>query len=270
MKRQTKKKIKYGSVFIIFILMIYLFGLYLIQDYFIFFPDKEYQSPKNIGLIQYQEYPLAMQDGVRIMTWYAKGEPEKPAILYFHGNSSQNAVFAPYLKSYLEKGYTVLIPEYRGFGNTPGKTTQKNMFADATEAYDFLKKEGYSQIIIHGFSFGCAVALGLTQFRIPSAVVLEAPFASLRQMVKETHIPLASLILKAPFNSDIYIQKVKSPLLILHGTKDKTIPIHHSEKLFSLAQSQDKTFLKISGGTHFLYKSGSSELIADWIGKRFN
>lgn len=270
MKRQTKKKIKYSIGFLIFILTIYLSGLYLIQDYFIFYPDRDYQSPSDIGWTQYREHPLVMKDGTRIMTWYAKGDPQKPAVLYFHGNASQNAVFAPYLKAYLDKGYTVLIPEYRGFGNTPGKTTEENMFSDAIEAYDFLKSEGYPAIIVHGFSFGCAVALGLTQNRMPDGVVLEAPFASLKQMVAETKLPLATFVLKAPFESDAYIQHVTSPLLILHGTQDKTIPLHHAQKLFSLAQSPDKTFLMIADGTHFLYKKGSPDLIADWIARRFN
>ena len=155
MKRRTKKKIKYSIGFLIFILAVYLSGLYFIQDYLIFYPDKAYQSPADIGWTQYREHPLVMKDGTHIMTWYAKGDPQKPAVLYCHGNASQNAVFAPYLKAYLDKGYTVLIPEYRGFGNTPGQTTEENMFSDATEAYDFLKSEGYPAIIVHGFSFGC-------------------------------------------------------------------------------------------------------------------
>ena len=270
MKRKTKKNIKYVSLFLVSILLIYFLGLYFIQDYLIFYPDKNYQSPKDIGWTQYQEHPLMMQDGIEIMTWYAKGNVDKPAVLYFHGNASQNAVFAPYLKTYLDKGYTVMIPEYRGFGNTPGRTTEENMFSDATEVYDFLKEEGYSKVIVHGFSFGCAVALGLTQNRMPDALVLEAPFASLKQLVQETKLPFAGIILKSPFESDSYIRYVTCPLLILHGTKDKTIPIHHGKKLFTLATSQDKTFLEIPEGTHFLYKKGSPELIEKWISQRFN
>ncbi len=270
MVKRTTRKVKYAIGFCVFITAVYLSTLYLVQDYLIFFPDKEYQSPTDIGWPQYRERPLVMKDGTRIMTWYAKGDVNKPAVLYFHGNASQIAVFAPHLKAYLDKGYTVLMPEYRGFGNTPGKTNQENMFSDATEVFDFLKSQTTGPVIVHGYSFGCAVSLGLTQSRTPDGLVLEAPFASLRQMVAETRIPLATFVLKAPFESDSYIQNVTVPLLILHGTNDGTIPFHHGQKLYAVAKSKDKTFLSIADGTHFLYKKGSPDLIADWISKRFN
>jgi fermentation-respiration switch protein FrsA (DUF1100 family) len=48
--------------------------------------------------------------------------------------------------------------------------------------------------------------------------------------------------------------QVRVPLLVLHGTADGVVPHTMADELYSAAGSQEKTLVKIDGGTH----SGSS------------
>ena len=45
------------------------------------------------------------------------------------------------------------------------KINQDKMFSDGAEIYDWIKKRGYSKIIVIGYSFGCAASIGLANKR---------------------------------------------------------------------------------------------------------
>ena len=138
---------------------LYIFLLYLLQNCFIIFPDSSYISPQQAGIPRFQEKPFTADDGTKIMCWYAKGNPDKPAILFFHGNAGQIATFSLQMAAYLRKGYSVMMPEYRGFASTPGEFSQENIYRDGAAAYDFLHRQlGHSDIIIFGYSMGAAAA----------------------------------------------------------------------------------------------------------------
>ena len=96
-----------GAAFVV----VYLVCLYAVQDYLIFYPDRFYAGPSSAGAPAFEERPLVTADGHLIMAWYAKGDADKPAILFFHGNAGQLATFAPHLKAYIDAGYPVFMPE---------------------------------------------------------------------------------------------------------------------------------------------------------------
>ena len=184
------------------------------------------------------------------MTWYYRGDKNKPAILFLHGNAGQIATFAPHLIPYIKAGYTVLMMEYRSFGNTKGSITQKTILQDAAFAFDWLKGQGYSQIIVYGYSFGTAFASALSEVRQPDGLVLTAPFSALDKLVSEKPVPFAKFVLKDRYRSVDYLKKYKAPLLIVHGKKDKLIPYHHSKILFDNALSQEKQIKLLDNETH--------------------
>ncbi|MDY6408127.1 MAG: alpha/beta fold hydrolase [Pseudomonadota bacterium] len=174
------------------------------------------------------------------MHWYHKGDQNKPAILFFHGNTGQISDFIPGLVPIVRAGYSVLAMEYRNFGKTEGSISQKAIFQDAANAFDFLKKQGHKKIVAYGYSFGTAFATGLTSLRPVDGVILTAPFSSLNKIVSEKPVPFARYLLKDTYPSDIYLQNYTKPLLIIHGKNDNLIPPHHGQLLFEQAQSIDK------------------------------
>ena len=54
-------------------------------------------------------------------------------------------------------------------------------------------------------------------------------------------------LLRDPFRNDLLIKSVTAPTLIVHGTKDRVVPIRFGEKLFALA-NPPKEFWRVEGG----------------------
>ena len=209
------------------VVLCYIGGLYFFQDSFIFYPHKYYQTAESVKLSEFEEIYIESKDKTKIRLWYAAGDKEEPAILYFHGNAYQNAFFAPYLKSFIDNGNAVVMMEYRGFGATDGHL-----------------------IIVYGYSFGCAVSLGLSTLRTPDKMILTAPFASLIRLVKEKPVPLAGMVLRDEYPSEEYIKNYRNPLLIVHGKNDRLIPYHHAEILYENSVSEDKTLVLLPEENH--------------------
>ncbi|MBR6411920.1 MAG: alpha/beta fold hydrolase [Alphaproteobacteria bacterium] len=212
-------------------------------------PDKKYKSPQDLALPFREEQILGSED-VAVMNWYYEGDKEKPAILFFHGNTGQIADFAPALVPIIKAGYPVLAMEYRNFGNTAGKISKDALFQDATNAYDFLKSKGHTHIVAYGYSFGGAFASALTSLRPVDGLILTAPFFSLKKIVSEKPVPLARFLLKDSYPSYSYIQSYKGPLLIVHGKSDPVIPYHHSQDLFAQSQSPSKQLHLLDNENH--------------------
>ncbi|MBP5534605.1 MAG: alpha/beta fold hydrolase [Alphaproteobacteria bacterium] len=238
------------TLFFFIIFVIYLGVLYFIQDDLLFYPDKQYKSPSDISMSQFLENPLKARDGTDIMTWYHEGDKDKPAILFLHGNGGQIATFAPPLRPILDAGYTVLMMEYRGFGNMPGTISQEVIAQDAALAFDWLKNNGYSKVIVYGYSFGTAFACALTAIRQIDGLILTDPFSSLSKIISEKPIPFAKLVLKDAYMSLDYLKKYNAPLLIIHGKSDALIPYQHAQELFDQALSKEKQIELLDNETH--------------------
>ncbi len=253
-------------------LFVYLVCLYAVQDYLIFYPDKFYVGPAGAGTPEFEEMPLTTADGHLVMAWYAKGDPDKPAILFFHGNAGQVATFAPHLRAYIEAGYPVLMPEYRGFAHSGGKLTEDTMYADAVVAFDYLKHRlGHDKVVVFGYSMGTAPASALAGMREPNAVILAAPFRSLYREVVDKPVPLARLVLTNHLESDKYIVRYDGPLLIIHGLDDKLILPRHGKELFALSPSEDKELRLVEGVDHnrLFFDDANHQIMLDWLARRY-
>ncbi len=255
-------------------IMLFVYGicLYAIQDDLIFYPDKTYVGPNMAGVGQFEEQPLVTADGHLIMAWYAKGQKNKPVILFFHGNAGQLARFAPLLKIYHDAGYGIFMPEYRGFAHSGGQLTEDTMYADAITSFDFVKNRlTPEKIVVLGYSMGTAPASFLAQVRQPDALILLAPFLSLEKEVADKPVPLATLVLKNKLESEKYLAKYKNPLLIMHGKLDKLILPYHGQKMFAISPSKDKTLKLVDGVDHhqLFFDVTNHQQVLNWLQNRF-
>lgn len=251
---------------------IYVCVLYTIQRNLIFVPFHNYIAPSQTENSPFVENVLQMKDGTEVMTWYAEGDAQKPAILFFHGNAFQLAAYAEQLYPFAARGYTVLMMEYRNFGNTKGETRQQDIFSDAAETYDWLKAKGYPEIVVYGYSYGTSVAAGLTSLRPVDKLILTAPFSSLLRLVKEKPVPFAGLVLSDKYPSEDYMRNYRNPLLIVHGTADRLIPIHHGQAMYEAAASKDKTFVPLEGVSHkpIYFENLNQPAIFEWLDAHYS
>src|SRR5205814_6898915 len=69
-----------------------LVAAYFGQRRLMYFPDRAYTRPAEVGLLDVEERALKTPDGARIITWYGKAKSGEPTLLYFHGNAGSLAV----------------------------------------------------------------------------------------------------------------------------------------------------------------------------------
>ncbi len=252
--------------------VVYLACLYAVQDNLIFYPDKFYAAPSEVGMSEFAEQPLVTADGHMIMSWYAQGDADKPVILFFHGNAGQLATFAPHLKAYIKAGYSLFMPEYRGFASSGGKLSEETMYADAVLACQHLKnKLRHDKIVVFGYSMGTAPASAAATMCSADALILAAPFYSLERVVGDKPVPWARLVLKNRLPSNHFVAKYQGPLLVVHGRADKLILPYHGQQLFELSPAADKEFRLLDGVDHnrLFFNDIHHQVMLDWLNRHF-
>jgi len=192
---------------------------------------------------------LDTADGVRIHAWHL-GRDEGLITLFFHGNAGNVTDRAPHFHEITAAGSSVLMPDYRGYGKSAGRPTERGLYRDADAAYDFLLKTGHrpDQIVIHGESLGSAVAVNLAARRKCAGVVLEAPFTSARDVAR-TVLPVLGPALVWGFDSLEKIGRIRAPMLFIQGGRDEIIPLRLGQELYASAP-EPKSFWVVPGAGH--------------------
>lgn len=178
-----------------------------------------------------------------------KGITPKITILHFHGNSGfiidEYLAITPLLKD----SFQIFTFDYSGFGFSTGNSTKNNILVDGLSALEYVKKREDvlpTKLIIYGQSLGghlAAVVAGKSLGQI-DGLILEGAFSSHKDIAAYTVPVLGRLLVKQNYSALKSIKKYNNPLLIIHSTEDKTIPLYMSKKLFSSANTP-KEFYQI-------------------------
>lgn len=230
-----------------------LFYLFF-QERVLFVPlNGKYGNAKlNLGF-EFDELNLKAPDGGRIHMIHIKRKLSRGCIIYFHGNTGSIQRWAPMAKELSSYGFDVIMPDYRGYGQSHGKRTEQNLYADSILVYNEVAKSYKpDQICIYGRSLGSAMATYLAAKKPAAALVLETPFHSMVDVAKRLlKIVPVKLFLRFQFRNNLYINEVESPIIMVHGTKDKLVPYKSALALFDVVRNRDNVQLTtIPGGKH--------------------
>ncbi len=239
---------------IIYIIIGYLLVMliaYFVQERLIFKPEKlaadfefKYDAP-------FKEISFLPEPGVTISGIHFQVKNPHGLILYFHGNTRSIKGWGKYAKDFYRFGYDVVLVDYRGFGKSIGKRSETAMIRDMQFVYDELCIQfPEDHIIVYGRSMGSGFASKLAAENHPRYLILDAPYYSFLKVV-ERFLPFLPmrLVLRFHLRTDKWIGNVKGHTYIIHGTKDKLIPIRHSEKLQKINPGRI-TLIRIHGGGH--------------------
>ena len=231
--------------FFISLYLILCLIMYFNQESFIFHPLKINKETKYTYSDSFKEINLKTPDNITINNLYFETENPKGVVYFLHGNAGNLSTWGNIAPFYLDLGYNVFITDYRGFGKSEGNISDQNqLFSDAQLGYDFLKKEfKEDQIIIVGYSIGTGIASYLASTNNPQKLILQAPYINLKYEMKSRFPFLPTFILKYPFENNLNLSKVKSPIFIFHGDKDYVISHENSLKLQSLLKEKDSVFI---------------------------
>jgi fermentation-respiration switch protein FrsA (DUF1100 family) len=211
-------------------------------------PPLAYRGPR----IQTVEYEST--DGVTIRSRLLELGPEKPIVLYFHGNGIKAAWMDSWiirLSSALDAN--VMAAEYRGYDDdvTP---TEKGVLADCFAARDYLCNRyqvAANDVILFGESLGGGCAVAVASQGGARALILERTFDRLIDVAAEVYpfVPVRWMM-RNRFDSIAKLTVYRGPLIVIHGTSDTLIPISHARRLYDSARTRPKHFIEVDGLDH--------------------
>ena len=185
------------------------------------------------------EVMVTAPDGVLLHGWYLKSSqsPTKfPLLIYFGGNAEEITSFLTY-NDYFSPTWGILTINYRGYGFSGGKPTEKQLFDDALFLYDRFTKQpevDFDHLVVMGRSLGSGVAVYLASQRKFTGVILVSPYDSITAIAQEVYpyVPVTWL-LKHQFDSLALAPQINTPVLGLIAENDMLISPEHSKKLLS-------------------------------------
>jgi alpha-beta hydrolase superfamily lysophospholipase len=237
---------------IVILYIIISIALYYLQDYALFKPEK---LPEDFQFYydnqETKEYNLTTRDGAIIngLRFMPKGE-SKGIVLYLKGNSKSIKGWGKFAVDFTRHDYNVLMVDYRGFGKSTGRRSQKNIKRDLQVVYNKIKEQTTEdRIILYGRSLGSGFATKLASTNNPKMLILDAPYYSLTKVTARymPFMPL-SLLIKYPLPTYKWLKYVQCPIHIIHGTNDKLIPYKSSLKLSKINPKLTKLHIVIGGG----------------------
>ena len=228
--------------------------VYLMQDRMLYLPDVPGRSlaivPSAVGM-DYEDVEIETTDGETLHGWYIIG-PTPRVLLFFHGNAGNISHRLESIRQFLELGLSVLIVDYRGYGQSSGRISERGMYRDADAAWQHLTGErgiAAENIVIFGRSLGASVASRLAAEQQPGALIVESAFTSVPDVAEELYpwLPVRWLSRLRHATGD-HVQDVRCPILVIHSRDDEIIPFHHGEAVFAAA-NEPRSLLEIRG-TH--------------------
>ena len=220
-------------------------------------------APQAAGLKGFAEVTITTDDGVPLYGWWGPPEPGHGAIVYLTGSGLTLSDCAGLIGDLAAHGFGVAGIDYRGNGASPGAPSEAAWRSDARAAFDFVQGAAPgAKIAVFGESMGTGLAVGLARQRPVAGVLLNSPYASVLRLFERDSIPQA-LGLPLPFrllmtdrlDSEALIGGVRAPVMILHGTSDRNIPIGEARRLYAAAP-EPKTMIEVEGAQHAQTWSG--------------
>jgi hypothetical protein len=246
--------------------------LFLGQRRIVFKPDA---SRADLALYrlgeQMTEVALTTADGLTLASWWAPAvRPDRRVILYFHGNAGHRGGRAERIRDYLAAGYGVLLVGYRGYGGNPGQPSEPGLYADARANLAFLAAQNVrpEQIVLFGESLGTAVAIEMALEFPGLALVLEAPLASILLSARARYPLFAfDFLVRDKFNSLAKIGRVKIPLLLVHGERDRTTSVRFGRMLYARANAPKQGVFLSEANHNDLMEHGLAKAVMEFLEK---
>ena len=241
----------------------YMSLLEVLERQFIFFPTRQVErTPADLG-IPFNDVYFETDDGYTLNGWFLPAPTGEAArdtgnsditLLWFHGNAGNMGHRVDDLALFHHLlGVNVFIFDYRGYGNSQGKPSERGVYLDSRAALAYLGSRddlNPVRLVYYGRSLGAAVAVELALHHSPDGMVLYSPFTSLADMgaALYTFSPVR-LLAGNRLDSLARIGRYHGPLLVIHGEADEIIPVEQARALYDSAPGP-KSYYPIPGARH--------------------
>lgn len=229
-----------------------------------YYPSREIiVDPARLEL-DYEDIWFTSASGDKIHAWWfaSRKNENLGTIVQAHGNAENLSSHYLSLVWLIDEGYNLLIFDYPGYGQSSGEPDPKGTVLAAQSAMEWAAKKDSRGIIVYGQSLGGAISLRAVEdlknkIRI-RALILDSTFDSYQRIGQDflgrswitwLFQPFAYVLLSDKWA----VQDIKSispiPVLIIHGTSDKVIPLKFGQRLKE-KMGEPKDYWQIQGGNH--------------------
>ncbi len=230
-----------------------------------YYPDQVvYVTPAELRL-RCENVTFPTSDGLMLHGWFlpAVGEP-RGLVVHFHGNAANISNHLPLVHWLPAAGYHVLMFDYRGYGQSPGRPTRAGTVLDGQAAVDYALSRPEVRdlpLFVYGQSLGGAVAIVVAADRPEiRAVVAETTFGSYRGIAARHARKIfqfdwlsrlvASMCISSGYDPIDVVQRISPrPLLVITAGNDQICFPELGRELYAAA-SEPKTFWEAPGAEH--------------------
>jgi len=206
--------------------------------------------------VQKRDVAFSLENGTKIRGWFFEVPNTKRVFLVSYGCSGNMHRRLHLAHVLLSCGGSVFLYDYEGYGLSEGSPSISGACESGVAAYDYLVQKEMRQpddIIAFGESFGTGVTGNLVRERKPGAAILHCGYSSLfragRDMFPWLNLYPENTFPKADLNNVAVFQEPHPPLLIVHGTRDRTVLYRNAEDLYK-ASTEPKVLVSIPDGEH--------------------
>lgn len=232
-------------------------ALFFVQRSLLYHPNQTVPDPAAFEVPEMAAVDIPVEGDLKLLAWWRAPQSDtRPVIIVFHGNAGHIGDRAHKIRDYLDAGYGVLLLSYRYNAGSGGSPSEANMFADARAGLGFLREQGVREdrIVAFGESLGTGVAVAMAAEQRIGALVLEAPYSSMSELAQHHYwYTPARWLVRDTLDSVSRIGRVSSPILVLHGERDRVIPIKFGRWLFDAAPEPKEA--------HYLPEAQHNDLI---------
>lgn len=198
------------------------------QGHLVYHPDRDDPGPAAEAVDGGTDVTLRTTDGLTLTAWFAPADDGRDAaVLVAPGNGGHRLDRAGLAEHLVDRGFAVLLLEYRGYGGNPGRPDEAGLLLDARAAQRALVTHGFppDRTVYLGESLGAGVAVALAAEVPPAAVLLRSPFTSLADTAAH-HYPLLPVdaLLRDRYDVVTPLSGLCVPVTVVHGTADTIVP----------------------------------------------
>jgi fermentation-respiration switch protein FrsA (DUF1100 family) len=190
---------------------------------------------------------LKTRDGTSVSAYYLPANRSGPLLIYSHGNGEDIGRARPFLELFQRRGVSVLAYDYPGYGTSEGRPSEAGCYAAIEAAYTYAVEELHyapSDIALYGRSLGSGPSTWLAQRKPVRGLILDGAFTSTFRVLTEI-----KLLPWDRFDNFARLPNLDCPILLIHGTEDRTVPFSHALRNWERINSS-KAKLFIEGAHH--------------------
>lgn len=172
-------------------------------------------------------------------------------LVHFHGNSGTALSRVEKIQPWIQNGFDVVLGEYPGYGTNGGAPSEQSFYDAARVVMErTLTDHPNAEIYLYGESIGSGVATQMAVEYDEKALIIEGGFTSLVDIAWSRYPILpVPLLLWDRFDNLVKINQIGSPLLMIHGRQDRTVPYDYGQRLYTHYKG-DKRLISLDDAGH--------------------